>query len=281
MFDVIFPYCANQNFNLGTAFSTMLGTCSGAILAFALNVKYTNKAEKEKKISELILFIYDLNIILKFLMLLYSDIEDILQEFAKGYRSKRTILFHNPIQFDERPLHFIVNENPRLYESIIHTKNDISVIWGTMIEYNDACREGIENREVLLFKMWYQIIRVVPKIHTNMLALNIYYKTIFKRKTLIRGYLINIVKETTEFLVNFVKDKEDILYSDNTKFNKLTNKDYTDEEKHNLEFIYNDCIANFYDKWIENFSKNDEESLLYISDLVGIILKINKRKKEK
>lgn len=144
-----------------------------------------------------------------------------------------------------------------------------------MLEYNGACRIDIQNREELLYKMWYQIIRVIHKIHTNMLAINIYYKKCYKKKTLINGYLVNIIKETTEFLVDFIKDKKDILYSDNTKLNVLTNKNYTDEEKQNLEFIYNDCIANFYDNWIDNFSKEDQESLSYLSELANIVLEIN------
>ena len=225
--------------------------------------------------KSVILFIYDSNILLKFLMLLYVDIEDKLKDFAKGYRSKRAILFHNPILLDETPLHFVVKKNPKLYETLIHTKNNVSIIWGTMLEYNDACRIDIQNREDLLYKMWYQIIRVIPKIHTNMLAINIYYKKCYKKKTLINGYLINIIKETTEFLVDFIKDKKDILYSDNTKLNVLTNKNYTDEEKQILEFIYNDCIVNFYDNWIDNFSKEDQESLSYLSELANIILEIN------
>lgn len=121
MFDIIM-HTNVAGFNWNNIINTMFGTLFGAIFAFLLNAISSLRDKKEKQIGELILFIYDLNILLKLLMLLYVDIEDKLKDFAKGYRNKRAILFHNPILLDETPLHFVVKKIPSFMKHLFIQK---------------------------------------------------------------------------------------------------------------------------------------------------------------
>lgn len=252
------PVHTNVNWNtLITVISTLLSVLFGYFL----------KSIKESKSNkrEVLAYAYDLNILLKRLMLIYSDIDKKLKAFENNDKGQRTLLFYNPILLEPNKLQFIINTNPRLYEELLQQDIELNIIWSEIAEYNDGCRIGIKDREILLYRLWYQLIKVMAKIHINILSLDIYYKKTYKTKTFINGYLVNIVKEATDFMVDIVK-----MYKDGS----------TKKSQEDMEYIIFDCIVSDYDSWVGNYGLKNKEYLGYIDNLIKAILEIKKTEKE-
>ena len=174
----IFTKFSNILFNLNT-YTTALGAFVGATAAFLLGIFVDNKQKLNQEKSEIVLFVYDMNILLKRLFQVYVDVDSKLEKFAQGDKKQRVFMFFDPIVLDIKPLHFITNKCPRLYEQIVQQQIDTNILYHALVEYNDACCTGIKDREKLLYGIHKKLLEVIPIIHINMVSMDAYYKKFY------------------------------------------------------------------------------------------------------
>ena len=271
----IFTKFSNILFNLNT-YTTALGAFVGAAAAFLLGIFVDNKQKLNQEKSEIVLFVYDMNILLKRLFQVYVDVDSKLEKFAQGDKKQRVFMFFDPIVLDIKPLHFITNKCPRLYEQIVQQQIDTNILYHALVEYNDACSTGIKDREKLLHGIHKKLLEVIPIIHTNMVSMDAYYKKFYRSRTILKDYLVNIITETGDFLIEKIVEYKKIIDSKEKQINRLTGKKYTKDEIEDLSEYINYFIS-IYGDWVCDFKNFDKTNKYYVERFASLNL-ANKEK---
>ena len=180
---------------------TIVTTCIGAIIAFAINWCKECSDEKTKQKELLLVYFYNLNFAIRNVAIFMNNINIILQLLKKNnpVQNKNIPISNIIFNFNEEKLSFICKESPLLYENIIQLKTEINTIYNWVLEYNNCYQQEILN------EINFANLALCPKLVCTIKNIDKYLIKFYQKKTSLNMSIKNNVDTMDSYFENTIK----------------------------------------------------------------------------